>query len=111
MYIHNKIVSAETYIEYVTGCHHDLKRPDQIEEMAEIMEQTGNDELWDYALDEIEHVLENDTPVVLVDIYGTTMDDSTMHHLQRWYELPDDNSNYIQEKFNKIENRSKEGNV
>lgn len=114
MYVHDTVISAETYIEYITGEHYELKRPDQFEEIAEIMEKTGNDCLWDFPIDEIEEILENDTPVVLVDVYGTTIDNNTMHHVHRWFELPDENKDedIIKTKLDEIEKRnSKENNV
>ena len=37
MYVHYKIISAETYIEFITGHHYELTRPDRFEEMAEIV--------------------------------------------------------------------------
>lgn len=114
MYVHDKIISAETYIEFITGKHYDLERPDQFEEMAEIMRETGNDDLWDFPIEDIEEILENDTPVVLVDVYGTTIDDNTMHHVHRWFELPDNNKDEdaIRTGLNKIEkHNSKENNI
>ena len=95
MYVHDKIVSAEAYIEFITGKHYDLKRPDRFEEMAEIMEETGHDDLWDFPIDEIEEIIGNGSPVVLVDVYGTTIDDNTMHHVQRWFELPNEDDEVI----------------
>ena len=112
MYIHDKIISAETYIEFITGKHYNLKRPDQFEEIAEIMKETGNYDLWDFPINEIEEILENDTPAVIVDIYGTTIDDNTMHHVQRWFELPKEDDEVIRNRLYEIENRnSKESNT
>lgn len=98
MYVHNTIVSAGTYLKYITGKHWDLKRLDQLQEVADILAQTNNEGYWDYPLDEIEHIMrENLTGVVLVDIYGTTIDDSSMHHIYRWFALPDDSPDAIKD--------------
>lgn len=102
MYIHNTIISAGQYLELITGKHWDLKSQNRLEEMAVIMTMANLEhDPWDFALNEIEHVLESSTAcgIVLVDIYGTTVDDDTMHHIYRWYELPDMPISELQSKL------------
>ena len=48
MYIHHTIIKAETYLEYITGKHYDLKCPDQLQELSDILMETGNGYCWDY---------------------------------------------------------------
>lgn len=104
MYIHNTVISAEAYLEYVTGQHWDLKLPNQLEEMTDIMmitKKTTN--FWSYRLSEIDHAMhESPSGIVLVDIFGTTDDDPTMHHTYRWFELPDEDPEVLKEKLNEL---------
>lgn len=56
-------------------------------ELRTLLDHMGYENLWDYPLDEIEHIIENELPVVLVD---TTYidDDCQMIHEFRWVQIP-----------------------
>ena len=102
MYVHHTIIKAETYLEYITGKHYDLKRPDQFQELTEILAETGNGDCWDYPLNELDQIMLECFPgIVLVDIYGTTIDNQTAHHVYRWFALPADDPEAIKEAFAK----------
>ena len=58
--------------------------------LRKYMDDQGFSNLWDYPFEEIEYVVENRIPVVLVDT--TYIDDTCeMVHEYRWFEVPDDN--------------------
>ena len=58
------------------------------DELRAYLDLTGYDNLWDYPFDEIEHIVENEIPVVLVDT--TYIDDKCeMIHEHRWFEVPE----------------------
>ena len=57
-------------------------------ELRNLLDSNGYDNLWDYPMDEIEHIVENDIPVVLVDTsYINKKGEICSEH--RWVELPD----------------------
>ena len=56
-------------------------------ELRDYLDNTGHEDLWEYPFEEIEHIVENDIPVVLVDT--TYIDDRCeMVHEHRWFEVP-----------------------
>lgn len=57
------------------------------DELRDYLDNTGHEDLWDYPFDEIEYIVENGIPVVLVDT--TYIDDRCeMVHEHRWFEVP-----------------------
>lgn len=96
--VYNEIISAQNYLEAVTGQCYVPQRTDDCAFIREILSQQGLDaELWDYPLDEIDHIVENDLRVVLVDcnqVYG-----DKVKHNYRWFEVPEDVS-FEKEKVN-----------
>lgn len=57
------------------------------DELRKLLDKEGYPELWDYPIDEIEHIVENGIPVVLVDTTYTN-DDCEMVHELRWFQIP-----------------------
>lgn len=112
MYIHNTIISAETYLEFVTGKHWDLKRPDQLQEMADILTGPDIPGYWSFSLNEIEKVIPNNSEsgIVLVDVYGTTLDDSSMHHTYRWFEMPYEDPSVMKARLYELEQKNQQRN-
>lgn len=81
-----KVYSPEDFLAILTGKYY-LIGDDPIKEIHEILVEEGieNDStetLWDYPLNEIDEVIENEVPVVLVKISEKEY---------RWFEIPDEN--------------------
>jgi tRNA uridine 5-carboxymethylaminomethyl modification enzyme len=60
-------------------------------EASEILVENGyTDELWDYPLSEIDHIVENKLDVVLVDCVVYNEVTNEFEHMYRWFEVPED---------------------
>lgn len=57
-------------------------------ELRNLLDSNGYNNLWDYPMDEIEHIVENEIPVVLVDTsFVNKCGEICIEH--RWVEIPD----------------------
>ena len=91
--IYNKILSAQTYLEMMTGNYYCLNADNQVEQVENILEeQFGQGAYWSFALDNITEVIKNDHKVVLVKIVNIVMegDEAEQDNIYRWFEVPDD---------------------
>ena len=81
--------TPQAYLEKVTGKFFFLKTNNPVEEIEEILEEYCPDEsLWNYPLEEINHIVENDLRVVLVDV--STICEGMVHTpAYRWFEVPE----------------------
>ena len=70
--IYNKILSAQTYLEMMTGNYYCLNADNQVENILE--EQFGQGVYRSFALDNITEVMKNDHKVVLVKIVNIVME-------------------------------------
>ena len=61
------------------------------DELRKLMDNNGLENLWDYPLDEIEEIIENDIPVVLVDT-SFINEKGEICREYRWVEIPDASS-------------------
>lgn len=59
------------------------------EELREILDNNGYDNLWDYPLSEIIIIVENKLDVVLVDNSYIDDDTGNLTHDYRWVEIPE----------------------
>lgn len=84
------IYSPQNYVSAVTGVCYILKHGKYpCEEIKEILGYYHDYEnLWDYPLTEIEHIVENEIPVVLVDVSHYEGDNYITEY--RWFEVPED---------------------
>ena len=84
----NIIYAPENYICAVTGEYyffkHKLHPTDEIQFILALNEYN----LWDYPLTEIDHIVENNLNVVLVDCSYYEGDDFINEY--RWFEVPED---------------------
>lgn len=55
-------------------------------ELRDLLDDNGYDSLWDYPLSEIDHIVENELDVVLVDCSYTMPFEHIMDY--RWVEIP-----------------------
>lgn len=86
-----KIYSPQNYLEAVTGKGYIISGEDDVELIQEILVENGyRDELWDYPMSEIAHIVENDLNVVLVDCMVVNPETDKFEHQYRWFEVPED---------------------
>ena len=93
----NQIHSPQSYLCGVLGTCYFLKyHKHPIDEIQDILASEGV-ELWDYPLTEIEHIVENNLDVVLVDCSHYEGDDLITEY--RWFEVtPDFDKEYDEEE-------------
>ena len=91
--MYDKILSAQTYLELITGNYYCLNADNQVEQVENILEeQFGQGAYRSFALDNITEVMKNDHKVVLVKIVNIVMegDEAEQDNIHRWFEVPDD---------------------
>ena len=86
-----KIYSPQNYLEAITGNCYIINGENDIEFIQNILEENGyEDELWNYPLSEIDHIVENGLNVVLVDCMVVNSKTDEFEHVYRWFEVPED---------------------
>ena len=85
-----RVYSPQDYLEAVTGKCYIINGEDDVGSIGCILEENGIDYLWDYPLSEIEHIVENNLNVVLVDCMVFNDDIENFMHEYRWFEVPED---------------------
>ena len=91
--MYDKILSAQTYLEMMTGNYYCLNADNQVEQVENILEeQFGQGAYRSFALYNITEVIKNDHKVVLVKIVNIVMegDEAEQDNIYRWFEVPDD---------------------
>lgn len=93
--------SPQGFVGAVTGHYYIHKHDDTVKEIHDLLKlngvETEESPLWDYPLDEIEHIVENKIPVVLVDVSGFNANDEWIVEF-RWFEVPEDFEDYMFDK-------------
>lgn len=84
-----KIYSPQDYLDAVTGNYYCIDGDDDIEFIQRILAQ-NEFELWDYPMSEIDHIVENELNVVLVDCMVWNKKTKEFEHQYRWFEVPED---------------------
>lgn len=86
------IYSPQNFVGAVTGRYYIHKHDDTVKEIHDLLKlneiETEEEPLWDYPLDEIEHIVENGINVVLVDVSGFNANDEWITEY-RWFEVPE----------------------
>lgn len=84
-----QIYSPQNYLEAVTGLCYVIRGEDDIDFIEEVL--CSNElELWNYPLSEIDHIVENELNVVLVDCMVVNPKTDEFEHVYRWFEVPED---------------------
>ena len=66
-----KLYTPQTYCEKLTGCCYGFDHEDTVFEMETVLKRHGlESEHWSYPLSEIDHIVENNLCVGLVDVSG-----------------------------------------
>ena len=84
-----RIYSPQNYLEIITDKCYIINGEDDIEFIQGVLANEGF-ELWDYAMSEIDHIVENNLNVVLVDCMVVNEETDEFEHQYRWFEVPED---------------------
>ena len=88
MVVSNKIYAPQNYVGAITGNYFISHYNGTIECIQKQLQKYGFDELWDYPLAEIDHIVENNINVVLVDC--SHYENNTYVNEHRWFEVPEE---------------------
>lgn len=85
------IFSPQNFVDKLTGncyifCSDTISG--LLEEIECRLQENGYNDLWDYPLSEINHIVENELDVVLVELTGEDMD-GEWKTIYRWFEVPE----------------------
>ena len=84
-----QIYSPQAYLAAVTGKCYIIENGYMVDFIQEILVSEGHtDDLWDYPLTEIDHIVENNLDVVLVNCSYYDGDEWVPEY--RWFEVPED---------------------
>jgi len=79
--------SPQNFVDAVTGYCYIFRQEDTVKEIHNLLKRHGFP-LRDYPINKIENIVENNIPVVLVDVSGFKGDKWVQEY--RWFEVPDD---------------------
>ena len=82
------LYSPQNYLEAVTGKCYLLSGDDDISAIEQILAQNDMT-LWNYPLTEIDHIVENELDVVLVECCVWNEEASQYSKELRWFEVPE----------------------
>ena len=84
-----KIYAPQSYLEGITGQCYIISGDNDIDFIQNIFDKWGY-ELWNYPLSEIDHIVENNLDVVLVECMVYHKAKKEYEHVYRWFEVTDD---------------------
>ena len=84
----NGIYAPQNYVGAVTGIYYSFKHETHPSEEIQHLLTINGYELWDYPLAEIDHIVENNLNVVLVDC--SHYEGDVYVNECRWFEVPED---------------------
>ena len=84
----NNIYAPQNYVGAITGNYCIPNYDGSIECIHKHLERYGFEDLWDYPLNEIDHIVENNLDVVLVDC--SHYENGAYVNEYRWFEVPED---------------------
>lgn len=86
-----EIYSPQNYIQAVTGNYYIFRNDTTVyKEIQTLLDLNGFENLWDYPLTEINHIVENKINVVLVDVSDYDVKTGNWIKEYRWFEVPED---------------------
>ena len=86
-----KMYSPQKYLELVTGNCYEICTDNDVEFVEKILdEHFGEGCMWTYDLKEIEHIVENEIDVVLVEFMIYHDDTHEWEYVYRWAEVTED---------------------
>ena len=81
-----RIYSPQQYLEAVTDKYYVIRGEDDISFIHGVLAHE-NLEFWDYPMSEIDHIVENNLNVVLVDCMVVNEETNQFEHEYRWFEV------------------------
>lgn len=84
-----KIYSPQQYLEAITDKCYITREDDDIKFIEDVLDLNGYG-FWNYPLSEIDHIVENEVDVVLVDCMVWNEYLREFRHEYRWFEVPED---------------------
>ena len=86
-----KLYTPQTYLELVTGEYFIINGDNDIDTIENILKDFKlDDDLWNYPLSEIDHIVENDLDVVLVECMVYNNNTREYEHVYRWFEVAEE---------------------
>ena len=85
-----KLYSPSEFIEIITGEYHCFASDNDSLAIRRILGDHGYKNVWDYQLDEIKLMYENQYQVVLVDCMVLSPVNKKFVHSYRWFRVPED---------------------
>jgi hypothetical protein len=94
MVLSKQVFTPQTFLEVITGKCYIINDSNDIEFIHEMLVDEGFEDddsctLWDYPLDEIGEIVENEVDVVLVECCYFD-DDDILQKEYRWFEVPEE---------------------
>lgn len=87
------VYSPQNFVEALTGLAYIFRSNDDVEEIHKLLRQNGvetdDSPLWDYPLGEIDEVVTNKVPVVLVEVMHWNDELMEFSRELRWFEVPE----------------------
>lgn len=87
----NRLYSPSEFVEVLTGKYYIFDGTNDIDDIHLFLYadhiETEENQLWDYSLNEIDHIVENNIPVVLVKVLVED-EDGNLNIELRWFEIP-----------------------
>lgn len=84
-----KVFSPQEFVELMTGKTVLFSKDDTVAEIEAVLKLNLDEELWNYPLSEIDHIVENNLNVVLVDVSGHNNKGEWVNEV-RWFEVTED---------------------
>ena len=84
-----KIYSPQNYLEGITGQCYIINSDNDIDFIQKIFDKWGY-ELWSYPMSEIDHIVENNLDVVLVECMVWNEENGEYEYVYRWFEVTAD---------------------
>lgn len=92
MVLSKRLWTPQTFLERITDKCYIINGDNDIEFIHDVLIGEGFEDddlpIWDYPLDEIDEIVENDVDVVLVECCYFD-DDDKLQREYRWFEVPD----------------------
>lgn len=108
MVVSRKIYTPQTFVDILTDACYGFDGDDPIGQIHKLLKHHGVESdtqpLWDYALDEIEHIVSEKINVVLVDVSGFYENDE-WEQVYRWFEVTDYEDKFREEDVKNAESR------
>ena len=93
-----EIYSAQNFVEILTGNYYVFKNDTtRLVEVETLLSLNGFEDLWNYPLIEINHIVENNIDVVLADVSDYDIESGNWVAEYRWFEIPESCCNSFKE--------------